>query len=370
MKRRWTEEEIWKWYREREWISGFNFVPSTSRGGMHYVLQEYGHEEAFCNAAKEIALAASMGLNSVRAVLPFYLWRKQHDSFFKHFDEFLALLDLYGMTMMPVLFDDCTPPEKQYKEPVLGPQPEPVPGYFGGTPSNSFDIDTQTGGNIGYHIIDEPGMEEVVSRYIKEMAERYGKDKRIIIWNVWNEMGNSSRDHKSMAMMKNVFKWLREADVEQPLTAEMWGAQIEGGYYSWLNNPHIFGDIDRTCIELSDILSFHYYGDYKHSKKLIEYLKQFHRPMINSEWMHRPLGSYMETHLPLWKREKIGSYFFGFVNGKPQMHVVWDFIKGMESVDQSLWMHDLFHSDFTPYDQEELEVLQQCNKDKNIWDKK
>ena len=27
MKRKWTEEEIWKWYKNHEWISGFNFVP-------------------------------------------------------------------------------------------------------------------------------------------------------------------------------------------------------------------------------------------------------------------------------------------------------------------------------------------------------
>ena len=26
MKRKWTEEEIWKWYKNHEWISGFNFL--------------------------------------------------------------------------------------------------------------------------------------------------------------------------------------------------------------------------------------------------------------------------------------------------------------------------------------------------------
>lgn len=368
MKRKWTEEEIWTWYRNREWISGFNFVPSTSLGGMYYVLQEYGHEEAYREAAKEIALAAQMGLNSVRVGLPFELWLVEHDSFFKNLDQFLALLDIYGMTMMPILFNDCVVPKSQYHRFVPGPFPEPVAGFFGGRADNSFDEGTQSGEQIGYNIVDEPEMEEAVHTYVGELAERYGMDSRILIWNIWNELGNSSREMKSLPMQRKVFAWLREADVCQPLTSEMWGAQTDGkNYYSWLNDPHIFGEVERENIELSDIVSFHFYGDYYHSKLLIRYLRQFNRPLINTEWMHRPLGSFLETHLPLWKKEKVGSYFFGFVNGKPQMNVVWDFIKSYKSVDQKLWMHDLFHSDFTPYDKEELEVLRECNRDKDIW---
>ena len=108
MKRKWTEEEIWKWYKNHEWISGFNFVPSTSTGGILWLLQEHDHRNAFNEAAKEIALAASLKLNSVRVFLPFYLWKEQHDSFMKNLEEFISLLDSYGMTLMPVLFNDCT----------------------------------------------------------------------------------------------------------------------------------------------------------------------------------------------------------------------------------------------------------------------
>ena len=67
------------------------------------------------------------------------------------------------------------------------------------------------------------------------------------------------------------------------------------------------------------------------------------------------------------KEKKIGSYFFGLVNGKTQFHIAWDFIKEYPSVDTSVWMHDLYHADFTPYDQEELDILKKCNEDKNIW---
>ena len=49
-------------------------------------------------------------------------------------------------------------------------------------------------------------------------------------------------------------------------------------------------------------------------KEMVKFLKQFNRPLINTEWMH-----------------------------------------------------NLYHADFTPYDQEELDILKKCNEDKNIW---
>lgn len=360
MRERWSEKEIWEWYRSRPWITGFNFIPSGAMDGVIWMLQEYEHEKAFCDAAKEIALAASLGFNSVRVFLPFYLWRVQHDSYMRNLEEFLNLLDSYHMTMMPVLFNDCCVSKKLYKDPVLGEMPEPTPGFFGGSAVTPFDDDTQSGDSIGYDIVDEPEMEQVVADYVKEMAGTFGNDDRILIWNVWNEIGNSQRGEKSLPMMKKVFRWLREANVKQPLTADVWGAGADHPY-GWLNHPGIYSNVEKEAIELSDIVTFHFYGDYTHARQYIKFLKQFGRPMINTEWMHRPYRSLIQTHLPLWKKEGIGSYFFGFVNGKAQYHCVWEFIKKLPDIDTSLWMHDIFHSDFTPYDPEEIEVIRACN---------
>ena len=366
MKRKWTEDEIWAWYKEQPWISGFNFIPSGAMDGAVWLLQEYDHENAFRDAAKEIALAASLGLNSVRFFVPFYLWRVQHDTFMKNFEQLLALLDRYHMTMMPTLFNDCCVAKSKYTDPILGPQPEPVPGYFGGTAVTPFDSDTQNGDTVGYDITDEPEMEPVVEAYVRELARTYGNDKRILIWNVWNEAGNSQRMEKSVPLMKKVFGWMREEDVMQPLTADVWGAGADHPY-GWLKNPGIYAEVERVAIELSDIISFHFYGDYSHARMYIDCLKQYGRPLVNTEWMHRPYRSLIQTHLPLWKKEKIGSYFFGFVNGKAQFNYVWEFIKNLPGIDTRLWMHDIFHSDFTPYDDEEIEVIRECNKDKKIF---
>ncbi|MBE5845187.1 MAG: hypothetical protein E7302_13605 [Butyrivibrio sp.] len=361
MKSKWSKAEIWEWYNARPWISGFNFIPSGAIEGIVYMLQEYDHENAFRDAAKEIALAASLNFNSVRVFLPFYLWRVQHESFLKNLDEFLDLLDSYNMTMMPVIFNDCCVPKNHYKEPELGPQPEPEPGYFGGSSITPFDDDTQGGGVIGYNIIDEPEMEVVAEGYVRELARRYRDDKRILIWNVWNEIGNSGRLSLSVPMMEKVFSWFREEDVSQPLTADVWGAGADHPY-GWLNNPGIYHECEEKAIELSDIITFHFYGDYEHARQYIEKLEKYERPLINTEWMHRPYRSIIQTHMPLWKKNNIGSYFFGFVNGKSQFNYVWEFIKKLPDIDTRLWMHDIFYDDFRPYDQEEIETIKECNK--------
>lgn len=162
--------------------------------------------------------------------------------------------------------------------------------------------------------------------------------------------------------------WLREENVCQPLTADVWGAGADHPY-GWLKNPGVYADIERDAIAQSDIISFHFYGDYTHAKQYIHILEQYGRPLINTEWMHRPYRSLIETHLPLWKKHKVGSYFFGFVNGKAQFNCVWEFIKKLPDIDTRLWMHDIFHSDFTPYDPDEIAVLRECNRDKDIWSK-
>ena len=82
-----------------------------------------------------------------------------------------------------------------------------------------------------------------IEKYVRELAKRYGQDDRVIIWNIWNELGNSGRGEKSLPMAKKVIGWLREEDVKQPLTIEMWGAQVKGNYYEWLNNPCFHGEV-------------------------------------------------------------------------------------------------------------------------------
>jgi len=363
MTEKWSKEKAWEWYNARPWITGCNFIPSNTR--RIELWQNYNHEAIMPQVRKEVELAASLGFNSFRMGLPFFVWQHEHDGFMEKLEELLTLFDEFGITLMPIFFGDCLIPKSKYKDPVLGPQPEPVPGFFGGNPVTPFDAapdkdeKTIVEDNIGWAPFDEVEIWPEIERFVKEIGSKYKDDHRIIIWNVWNEPGNSNRLSKSAPLMTKVFQWLRECDVTQPLTADVWGAGADHPY-GWLNNPKIYAEIEDLAIELSDVISFHFYGDYSHLKQYIEFLKQYNMPLLNTEWLHRPFRSLIQTHLPVFKKEKIGSYFFGFVNGKSQFNYVWTFIKDLPDIDTRLWMHDIFHSDFTPYDPEEIEVIKEC----------
>lgn len=357
MKTRWTEEQIWSWYNARKWISGFNFYPSQCLNQTE-MWQEYHHTQVFQDIGKELSLASSLGLTSLRTLFPFELYLRQPEVFFRHIEEFLALSDSFGITVMPVLFDDCCVPKSRWEPMSFGPQPDPVPGYFGGSPVTCFDDQ----GEIGYCLTDDEGMDETVHCYIHDLAEHYRDDQRIILWNIWNEAGNSNRGSRSLPMMRNVFMWLREENMSQPLTADVFCAMPGCPFPDeYMRAPRVESEIELAAIELSDIISFHYYGDYVHMRNLIRDLRRWRRPLICDEWLHRPMHSFLQTHLPLLKQEKVGSYFFGFVNGKRQFHEPWEYLKKRNDMDFTLWMHDLFHSDFRPYDPEEITVLKRCN---------
>lgn len=352
MRKRWTEQEIWDWYNARPWINGCNFIPHNIINAEE-LWQEEGHEEVIRGLLLDISLMVGLGFNTVRISLPSrFVWENQHDGVMKRFDDFLNLLYQNGITAMIGFSGDCLmPKDAPHPQPHFGKQPEPVKGHFGGDTQSPFDGTPK----IGWMPEDDTSEWASTEKYLMEFAQRYKDDDRVSVWNIWNEAGNSHRDTLSLPFIARLFNLMRELNVSQPLTADVWG------YYRQVNGRYNFKaglePIERICIELSDIITFHYYGDYIHCRNYIEMLQQFGRPIVNTEWLHRPWGSFIQTHLPLFKKYNVGSCFFGFVNGKAQFDQVWDFIRDDKTVDTSLWMHDIFHSDGTPYDQDEIDTL-------------
>ena len=74
--------------------------------------------------------------------------------------------------------------------------------------------------------------------------------------------------------------------------------------------------------------------------------------------MRRNGGSLFATHLPVLKRERVGCYNWGLVNGKTQTHFPWGSPKG--AAEPKLWFHDIFRRDGTPYDPEEIRVIRKA----------
>ena len=345
---KWSKEKVWEWYNERPWIRGCNYMSADCANRVDQ-WQEYGFEERLETTKRELALAAETGFNSIRIIPEYIVWEKEHDGFMERFERYIDVAAQNGISCMVVLGNDCCPPyEEAQKRMQLGEQKVDW-GYHGGrkvSQHGSFD-------GPGYSVLDEPELAERSYEFVREIVSKYKDDERILIWDVFNEPGNSKRASMSLPHMKKFFEIIREIDPIQPSTAGV-----------WINYENL-DEIQKFGLENSDIISYHHYGSYANEVKLIHHLKQYGRPLVNTEWLNRPSGNNVEELFPLCFLEKIGCYNWGFVAGKYQTfephNSTWDDYKlnpkNYENYDFTKWMHDLYRPNLNPYNPKEIDVI-------------
>jgi hypothetical protein len=321
----WSANEANEWYASKGFIFGFNYVTSTAVNST-----EMWQKETFDAACidQELRMAAAVGYNSCRVFLPYIVWENDSDGFLARLEEFLAIAARHGLSMMPILFDDCA---FAGKEPYSGPQDAPVKNVHnsGWTPSP------------GFLTADDPSRLGMLEAYIKEVITAHKKDSRIIAWDIYNEPGNSSRNEKSLPLLENAFKWARACEATQPLTVGIWK----------------FKDYEYRFCELSDIISFHMYLGLERTAQVISDLRKYGRPLFCTEWLNRPLGSRFESHLPLFIKENVAAYQWGLVAGKTQTYLNWDSEKNDPKRMPDIWQHDLLNSNGTVYDSNEIDLI-------------
>ena len=344
---KWSERRAWEWYRAQKWIRGYCGYPSVCVNRIA-LWQEYGHEAVFEQVEREFALAKSTELNAVRAFIQFEVWQKQHDSFMRNLEEYFALADKHGIKVMLVLGNDCTVAKSRWKPVIFGEQRVDW-GYHSGIKGGQHAGDYR---EAGYQLLDEPDVEPLYYDMVAELAEKYGRDERLQVWNVWNEIGNSNRGNMSVPAMERFFDILREKNVMQPLTADVW---------SYDGNMDVNSEAGRRALELSDVISFHWYGSFERMVRLIDKLKRFNRPLLCTEWLNRIEGNDVEHLLPLFWLENIGTYHWGLMQGYSQTYEPWGayFIrkeKG-ENLDLTKWQHDIYRFNGLPYIPREIEVF-------------
>ena len=89
---------------------------------------------------------------------------------------------------MVVLGNDCMPPkEEAFKRMNLGVQHVDW-GYHGGRKVSQHGVIN----GAGYSLLDEPEYAEKYYEFVREIVTKYKDDERIIIWDVFNEPGNSN----------------------------------------------------------------------------------------------------------------------------------------------------------------------------------
>ena len=322
---RWSAAKAEAWQAKQPWLFGFNFVPSTAVNDT-----EMWQAETFDikTMDRELAWAEGLGYNSCRVFLQYIVWQQDPAGFKQRFERFLALAASHGLSVMPVLFDDCA--FDANRDPYLGKQDDPLPGT-----SNARWVPSP-----GLKRVTDKAAWPELEKYVKDLVGSFKNDRRIVLWDLYNEPGNSGMGNQSLPLVEAAFDWARQAAAEQPLTVGVWGGTKE---------------LSDKQIELSDVVSYHFYGDHAGMLRRIAWAKLDGRPVICTEWMARTLGAKYETELPLLKDEKVGCYNWGLVNGRTQCQYPWGSPK--DAPEPKVWFHDLLHRDGSPKNSEEIAFI-------------
>ena len=358
----WPKEKAWEWYRAQPWMRGCNYMPASCANRVDQ-WQELGCEERFAEMERELQVAESIGFNTLRIIVElqgFGVWLEEHDGFMERFERCLEIMDKHNMRAIVVLGNDCMRPKSVWKLPKPGPQHYDI-GYHGGRKQSQHG---SFPGEIGHSQVDDPELKPKFFAMCEELMTKYREDRRIVIWNIWNEPGNSNRGEVSAAPLKELFELAWKIDPVQPLAADLWRDDFG-------TDPKSKNQAQCVAGQLSDIISYHCYSDYEHQVRVIRLLrKHYDRPMVNTEWLARIMHNDVFTAYPLYYIEGIGCTCWGFVAGKYQTYEPWESAwkqieKGTpesKTWDMTKWLHDLYRPSLRPYDPKEIDLIKRFNK--------
>ncbi len=346
---RWSPDRARVWSRGLPWLLGCNFLPSSA---VNFLAMWYGPSFDAGTIDRELGWAAKAGFNTLRTNLAFTVWQGDRAGFHDRLDRFLDIATVHGLRSVLCLFDDCG---FSGVEPVLGPQPAPLPRLH-----NSRAI-----ASPGRAMVMDPGRRGELEAYVSDVVGRYRSDERILFWDLYNEPGNrdifspggtsqadAGLEPAALDLMRETFSWARRATPIQPLTVAAWHLPGNGDV-----DAH---PVDAAALALSDVISFHAYCARPAMAAVIDGLARFERPLLLTEWMARPLGCTIADVLPLLAEKRIGAWQWGFVRGLSQTHIPWPRLArpGIDyDGEDAEWFHDLLRTDGSPFAPGEMEVI-------------
>jgi hypothetical protein len=339
----WSPEQANDWYRNRPWIVGCNYSPSTAINQL-----EMWQPETFDPAAidRELGWAEDIGFNTVRVFLHDLLWQQDAKAFLARMDKFVEIADKHHIGVIFVPFDAVWDPN-----PHLGKQHDPTPHVH-----NSGWVQSP-----GAEILKDPARQDELKPYLQGVIAHFKTDPRVTAWDIFNEPDNpnvpayakqelTNKSDMAFVLLKKAFAWAREVGPSQPLTAGVWQRGRWGVTDSLL-------PMEKYMLEQSDIISFHNYGSLDEIKRCVDDLRRFNRPVICTEYMARPNGSTFHPIMGYLKEQKIGAINWGFVNGKTQTIYPWDSWRKTYTAEPKVWFHDIFRADGTPFDANEVTYI-------------
>lgn len=322
---RWTVEQSWQWYNARPWLVGCNFLPSSAVNDV-----EMWQQETFDAPTidRELGWASELGFNSVRVFLNYVVWRDDPAGFKQRVAQFLDIAARHSITVMPILLDDCNFAGRVAN---TGQQPAPIPGVHNSQWVSSPPLAMVTDRATWPHL----------EQYVKDIVGTFAEDRRIVVWDLYNEPGNGPGE-SSQPLMEAAFVWAREVHPRQPLTTGAW---------TDFNSP-----FSQRMMELSDVVSFHGYDPVPGIDAKLTICAAHERPVLCTEWLVRRGGNTFERLLPLFRDRHIGCWNWGLVAGRTQTYYPWG--SPVNAPEPKQWQHDILRADGAPFRPREAQCIQ------------
>ncbi|MDB5143125.1 MAG: 1,4-beta-xylanase [Mucilaginibacter sp.] len=322
----WSAEKANEWYKKQPWLVGADYIPASAINQL-----EMWQADTFDASTidKELGWAEGIGMNTMRVFLHSLAYKADPADFKSRVNQFLTIADKHQIKPLFVFFDDCW-----NKTPQIGKQPEKKQGVH-----NSGWM--QDPGDPAYK---ETTSYPALEIYVKDILKTFAHDKRILLWDLYNEPGNSGKTGSSMLLLSKIFTWARAVNPDQPLTAGLW------------NWGEKFTEINKFQLANSDVISYHCYDKPEQHLRTIELLKLFGKPLVCTEYMARPRNSTFINTLPILKKQNVAAINWGFVDGKTNTKYAWD-TPMANGGEPAVWFHEIFRADGTPYRSEETDLI-------------
>lgn len=344
----WSIEKAAQWYAKRDWLVGCNYAPSTAANQL-----EMWEAETFDPTVieRELSWARRLGFNSIRVFLHHLLWEHDAEGLKMRMEIFLSIASRHNIGVMFVLFDG-----------VWNPHPTPGRVEWKAGVHNSGWLQSP-----GAEILKDLDKHHSLEGYVKGIIGHFANDARVDVWDLFNEPDNmnassygklepENKAYLSQMLLQRTFQWAREVQPTQPLTAGVWIGE-------WTDDK--LTAIDRFMLNASDVISFHNYEGPDEMERRVKILQRFKRPILCTEFMARGLSSTFENIFPIFRKHGISAYNWGLVAGKTQTHLPWDSWSASYTQEPTLWFHDIFHADGTPYLPDEVEFISQFTANKS-----
>ena len=247
---RWSKWRSWKWMAVGP-VRGWNLRPEGAKSWKDMWLSG---SSATTTWTEQIQRAHAAGCNYLRIYLDFKAWKESPREFFASVDAFLSLAASRQIGVMPVLMTDAD----------------------SGNPENDL------------------------MEYVSTLIRRYGFDKRVHAWELYNRPGGNGTDEKKVRpLLRSVFQAARFEFPNQPLTAtpavrvqdispdfDYRRAFVHGRRAGWDRLQYEGGCDLSLCNyiwELSDVLSFPSGRRMPETGWLLSVANRYGRPVICTE---------------------------------------------------------------------------------------